>query len=141
MKVKAAAAIFTLLATGTVLAQKQANQMSVAESQHEIVMLLIKEGRFERALTETGKLFKIPIPKAEEQRFVVAARTICGAFIRHQQHTSCLKTIDSSLTAVDRLDMQAELYKEKAFVLKKMGQSEEAMVYFQKAIDLQRPEQ
>ena len=114
--------------------------MSIAESEHEIVMLLIQKKSYEEALAECAKLFAIDLPTQEQDRFLTSARTIAMELRRQGQPQLALKVVDVAIKAVDSREVLAGLYKENAFIHKVMGQEDEAMELFKKAIELEKPD-
>ena len=119
--------------------QTSERMMSIAESEHEIVMLLIKKKSYEKALAECARLFAIELPTREQDRFLISARTISMELRRQGQPHFALQVVDVAIKAVDSKEVLAGLYKEKAFIHKVMGQEEEAMELFKKAIELEEP--
>ncbi len=113
--------------------------MSIAESEHEIVMLLIKKESFEKALGACARLFAIELPTGEQGRFLLSARTISMELRRQGKPDLALRVIDVAIKAVDSREVLAGLHKEKAFIHKEMGHEDEAMELFKKAIELENP--
>ena len=112
--------------------------MSIAESEHEIVMLLIRKESYLEALAECTKLFAVDLPAQEQARFLLSARTIAMQLRRQGQPDLAIRVIDVAIQAVDNRGVLAGLYKEKAFIHKVMGQEDEAMELFKKAIELEK---
>ena len=113
--------------------------MSIAESEHEIVMLLIQKKSCSEALAECAKLFAIDLHTPEQDRFLTSAKTIAMELRRQGQPQLALKVVDLAIKAVDSKEVLAGLYNEKAFIHKVMGQEDEAMELFKKAIELENP--
>lgn len=121
--------------------QQAAEQsMSIAESEHEIVMMLISQESYDEAVVECKKLFSVKLPPGEESRFLDSAKTISGALVRHGQHELATRVLDEAIDGVKDRDrvVLAGLYKEKALIYKKMGKMDEAMELFKKAIALEK---
>ncbi len=109
---------------------------SIAESQHEIVILLIKEQKFDQAVEEAKKIFYLPFPREKHGLLVEEAKEISDGLIHYKQNELALQVLDEGLRSVQPPDLQADLYKEKAYLYKKMGKNEEAMFCFRKAVEL-----
>lgn len=119
--------------------QTSKKTLSIAESEHEIVMLLIKRESYDEVLEECAKLFSIDLPPEEQNRFLISARTISMELRRKNQSEMALQVVDVAIQAVESREVLAGLYKEKAFIYKVMGREKEAMDLFKKAIELERP--
>ena len=130
---------FCLLISLQEPSQTSERMMSIAESEHEIVMLLIKKKSYEEALAECVRLFAIALPTKEQDRFLLSARTISMTLRRQGKPHLALQFVDVAIKAVDSREVLAGLYKEKAFIHKEMGQEDEAMKLFKKAIELENP--
>lgn len=109
---------------------------SIAESQHEIAILLIEKEQYSKAVEEARKIFYLPFPKDKEQLLVDAAKEVSDALIHHKAHNQALEILDEGLRSVHSPLLQADLYKEKAYLYKKMGRDEEAVFCFRKAVEL-----
>ncbi len=109
---------------------------SIAESQHEIAILLIEKGQFDKAVEEAKKIFYLPFPKEKEQLLVDAAKEVSDALIHHKAHEAALGILEEGIRSVQSPNLQADLYKEKAYLYKKMGRDDEAMFCFRKAVEL-----
>ena len=131
---------FCLLLSFQEPSQISERMMSIAESEHEIVMLLIQKKAYEEALAECAKLFAIDLPTTEQDRFLTSARTIAMELRRQGQPQLAVKVVDVAIKAVDSKEVLAGLHKEKAFILKVMGREDEAMELFRKAIELEKPD-
>lgn len=110
---------------------------SIAESQHEIVMLHIKKGEFKEAVAEASRIFYLPFPVDKHSLVVDEARQIADALIHYQQHALAQEVLDEALLAVSQPQHQALLLKEKGYLLKKMGREKEAMSCFKQAVELE----
>ncbi len=109
---------------------------SVAEAQHEIVMLLIKGSEFDRVLPASQEIFSLRFPYTQEHLFVTEGRILSGALYDHQQYGLAQALLDQALRAVNSNTSRALLYKEKAYLCNKEGKDDEAMEFFEKAIEL-----
>ncbi len=109
---------------------------SVAEAQHEIVMLLIKGKEFDRVLPASQEIFALRFPYTQEHLFVTEGRILSGALSDHQQYELAQALLDQALQAVNSNNSKALLYKEKAYLCNKEGKDDEAMEFFEKAVEL-----
>ena len=111
---------------------------SVAEAQHEIVMLLIKGKEFGKVLQASREIFSLKFPYNQEHLFVTEGRILSGALYDHQQYELAQALLDQALAAVNSNSSKALLCKEKAYLFKQEGKDDEAMEYFEKAIELEK---
>ncbi len=111
---------------------------SVAEAQHEIVMLLIKGKEFGKVLRASREIFSLKFPYNQEHLFVTEGRILSGALNDHQQYELAQALLDQALRAVNSNHSKALLYKEKAYLCTKEGRDDEAMEFFEKAVELEK---
>ncbi|MCZ6876980.1 MAG: tetratricopeptide repeat protein [Acidobacteria bacterium] len=111
---------------------------SIAEAQHEIVMLLIKGEEFNKVLNASQEIFSLSFPYAQEPLFVTEGRILAAALSDLQQYELAQALLDQALDAVNSNRSQALLYKEKAYLCTKNGKDEEAMKFFEKALELEK---
>lgn len=90
-----------------------------AHAQHEIILLLIKDGDFNRAWEETEKLLEVHVTPATEQEMMVRSLTIIAEkFFQKGRVDLSLQVFDGAIqnitdrTALSRIHLnQARLYK------------------------------
>ena len=109
-----------------------------AERQHEIVMLLIRRRNFDRVLQASKEIFSLDFPPSQESLFVEEGRILAEALILHQQYELAQSLLDQALQAVRSNQSKAALYKEKAYLCTKLDKDDEAMEFFEKAMELER---
>jgi len=111
---------------------------SIAETQHEIVMLLIKGAEFDKVLNASQEIFSLSFPYAQEPLFVTEGRILAAALSDLQQYELAQALLDQALEAVNSNSSKALLYKEKAYLCTKDGKDDEAMKFFEKALELEK---
>ncbi len=111
---------------------------SIAEAQHEIVMLLIKGAEFDKVLNASQEIFSLSFPYDQEPLFVTEGRILAAALSDLQQYELAQALLDQALEAVNSNRSKALLYKEKAYLCTKNGKDEEAMKFFEKALELEK---
>ncbi len=111
---------------------------SIAEAQHEIVMLFIKGEEFNKVLNASQEIFSLSFPYAQEPLFVKEGRILAAAISDLQQYELAQALLDQALEAVNSNRSKALLYKEKAYLCTKNGKDEEAMKFFEKALELEK---
>ena len=117
-------------------AQSWERTRSVAEAQHEIVMLLIKGKQFDKVLAASAEIFSLQFPYTQEHLFVTEGRILSAALSDHEQYNLAQSLLDQALGAVTSNNSKALLYKEKAYLCQKEGRDDEAMKFFEMAVQL-----
>jgi tetratricopeptide (TPR) repeat protein len=110
---------------------------SVAEAQHEIVVLLIKKKEYEKAAAEANKIFDMKWPDDQEPLLVKELRNLNDKFLSSGQALLGLRLIERNLSRFKRRSSQAALLKEMGYSYKSLGQDEKALDCFKKARDLE----
>ncbi|HUG44235.1 MAG TPA: hypothetical protein VMN76_08340 [Acidobacteriota bacterium] len=116
------------------------NIRGIAESQHEIVMLMIQQERFDSVFDAARKIFELQFPPHHEHLLVKEAEMLTDALLMHDQVQIAHQVLDCALLNVSTNHSKAALHREKAYVFKKEGKAEEAMEHFQKSIELEKEE-
>jgi tetratricopeptide (TPR) repeat protein len=116
------------------------NVRGIAESQHEIVMLMIQQERFDTVFEASRKIFELQFPPEQEHLLVKEAEILTDALLMHDQTEIAHQVLDCALLNVSTNQSKAALHREKAYVFKKEGKTEEAMKHFQKSIELEKGE-
>lgn len=112
---------------------------SKAEAQHEIIVLLMDQGQWDRILLESRKLFSIPMPAEQEHRLVGSARVLTKKLHQLSKNELSQKVLDEAIRGVKTRKSKSELCKEKAYLYNKMGQKDEAMRFFEKSLEFGEP--
>jgi hypothetical protein len=110
----------------------------IALAQHEIVMLLIEKKEFEKVPDAAREIFTLPFPPDQEHRVVKEAELLSDALQHHGQFEVAHLMLDMAMNCVSTTKAQAQLHREKAFLLKKEGKTDEAMEAFQKSVELEK---
>jgi tetratricopeptide (TPR) repeat protein len=109
------------------------NVRSLAESQHEIVMLLLKKDAYDQALAEANKIFKMKWPEDQEPILLKEILFISDQFLRKKQAPIAISLLENNATAFKRAPSQAAIWKEKGYLYKSVGQNEKALNCFREA--------
>jgi tetratricopeptide (TPR) repeat protein len=110
---------------------------SKAATQHEIIMLLIQKGEYERALAEANKIFEMRWPDDQEPLLLRELRYVTDQFIKHRQAPLGLELIDKNSKCFKTPSSQIEILKEKGYLYKTLNQNDKALEYFEKARKLE----
>jgi tetratricopeptide (TPR) repeat protein len=110
---------------------------SKAATQHEIVMLLIQKGEYERALAEANKIFDMRWPDDQEPLLLRELKYVTDQFLKHRQAPLGLELINRNSKCFKTPSSQIEILKEKGYLYKTLNQNDKALEYFEKARKLE----
>lgn len=110
---------------------------SIAASQHEIIMLLIKNREYDKLMSASRKILALDFPEGQEHRLVQHAQEVNSCLIRDGQYNLAQQLLDETLKSVHVNKSKAELYKEKAYAFKKEGRDKDALLWFEKAVQVE----
>jgi tetratricopeptide (TPR) repeat protein len=111
---------------------------SMAETQHEIVMLLIRKKEFDQAAAEASKIFDMNWPTNEEPVLLLELNILSRKFQEEHQESMAMRLLDLNSKAFKSAKSQIWIWKEKGYLFKKMGQDDKALECFQKAQRLEQ---
>jgi tetratricopeptide (TPR) repeat protein len=115
-----------------------AKNLSMAESQHEIVMILLKKKEFTQAAAEADKIFQMDWPPKEEPRLLQELIGLSGQFLKYEQPALALRLLEKNGPSFKELKSQVAVWKERGYLLKSMGQDDKALECFRKAQELEK---
>jgi len=110
---------------------------SMAETQHEIVMLLIRKKDYQKAAAEAGKIFDLKWPEDQEPLLVKELLFLSDQFFRDGQAPLSLDLISKHSKCLKKTPSQVAILKEMGYLYKSLGQNDKALDCFRKARDLQ----
>lgn len=110
---------------------------SMAEAQHEIVVLLIQKKEFEKAASEANKIFELKWPEDQEPLLVKEMRNLTDQFLRSGQAPLGVKLIERNFGRFKKSASQAALWKEMGYLYKSMNEIDKSIDCFKKARDLE----
>jgi tetratricopeptide (TPR) repeat protein len=105
----------------------------IAETQHEIVMLLIKKKEYGKAVAEAGKIFEMRWPENQEPLLLGELLFLSDQFLRNGQPTHGLQLLQKSSKLFKKTQSQIKLLKEQGYLYKCMGQHDKALDCFREA--------
>ncbi len=106
---------------------------SMAEAQHEIVILLIQKKEFDKAATEAGKIFNMNWPDNEEPVLLTELKLLSRMIQEGGQPATAVRLLDSNSKSFKANASLAWIWKEKGYLYKMMGQGDKAMECFRTA--------
>jgi len=113
---------------------------SFAESQHEIVKILIDTKKFNEAAQEANKIFQMKWPDDQEPVLLRELLVFSDQFLLYKQNALALQLLETNLPMFKTAKSKASIWKEKGYLLEKMGQHEKALECFREAQRLEKVE-
>ena len=113
-------------------------KLSIAENQHEIAVLLIKEGRYEQVLPEMQKILDLDLQGEYEELVAKSAGYIAHLLTQERQYESAHQLLDETLARMQLGANAASLLKIKAYVYKSEGNLEKAIETLGRAVEIER---
>lgn len=130
-----------ILASGLIQGQQSWEETRrLAEAQHEIVMLLIEKGEFEKVHEAAHEIFQLNFPQDQEHLLLVEVEILVDALVHRQRIAIAHRIVDSALLCTITSKSKAQLYREKGYLFKKEGNTEEALKSFEKSKELEKEE-
>jgi tetratricopeptide (TPR) repeat protein len=124
------------VAEGTQLSDDQL--LSIAEKQHDIAKLLIKEGRFERVLPEMRKILALNLQGEYEQPVAKSASFIAYLLAENKQYSLGHELLDEAIAKMQQSENIAFLLKTKALIFKSQGKVREAIETLERSIQIEK---
>lgn len=110
---------------------------SMAETQHEIVMLLLKKKEYEKAAVEANKIFEMKWPEDQEPLLLREMIILSDLFMSEGRPELSLQLIDRHEKCFKMSSSRAALWKERGYIFKKMKDDDKAIDCFRKARELE----
>jgi tetratricopeptide (TPR) repeat protein len=110
---------------------------SMAEAQHEIVLLLMKKQEYDKALVEANKIFDMRWPGDQEPLLLKELLNLADQFLSQGQAQLGLKLIERNFRYFNKTSSQAAILKETGYLYKSLKQDDKAIESFRKARDLE----
>ncbi len=112
--------------------------LSIAESQYEIVKLLIQQRRFERVLPEMRKIFELNLPIRYDEAVAKSASLAAHLLVESRQFALAHEVLNEAFPRIREVQNQASLLKIQAYVYKSEGKLEAALDTLERAVALER---
>lgn len=125
--------------TGLAAEKSAQDRMAIAQAQHDLMVLLIDKGEFDKVPAELQKILDLNFKGQDEQRVVDEILILSELLVKKGQAPLSLRLVDMGLGSVKEKPCQIRLYKEKGFLYKTMGQPDKAMEMFEKVRALESP--
>ncbi len=106
---------------------------SVAESQHEIVTILIRKKEYAQALEEAGKIFDMKWPPGQEPLLLKSLLSLSGGFLHEGQPGYSLQLLERNRKAFKTTESRVSILKEMGYIYKNMNNDDKALECFREA--------
>ncbi len=99
--------------------QEEARQaLSIAEAQHERVLILISQGKYDRVFPEVKTILDLKLPDKYETNVAKSACIIANGLAESKQFTLAHAVLDEALRRMKQVEDKVSILKVKAFVYK-----------------------
>jgi tetratricopeptide (TPR) repeat protein len=110
----------------------------IAEAQHEVVALTIRQNNFNQVLPEVRRIFALQFPARYESSLSEEIEIIADALMHKRQYELAHQVIDEGIKLLTINSNKARVLQKKAYILVKQGKQEEALKYFRQVINLSK---
>jgi tetratricopeptide (TPR) repeat protein len=110
---------------------------SIAESQHEIFMLLLRKKEYARAVDEAGKIFDMKWPADQEPLLLKELMSLSDQLVHEKQLPSGLALLERNVKSFRSVESRVSILKEMGYLHKSLGQDDRALDCFRQAKDLE----
>ncbi len=112
--------------------------LSIAEYEHEIVKVLIAQGRYDRVLPEMKKIYELRLPDRYEGNVAQSASLIANLLVENKQFALAHEVLEEAQRRVKQNENKASLLKIQAYVYKAEGNLDQALKCLERAVDLEK---
>jgi tetratricopeptide (TPR) repeat protein len=121
---------------GALLSVEQ--KISIAEKQHEIAKLLIKDGQFDRVLPEMRKILDLNLQGEDEELVAKSSSFIAYQLAESKQVGLAHRLLDETVARMKQRENVAALLKIKAYLFKSEGNLQKAIQTLQQAVEIEK---
>jgi len=112
--------------------------LSIAEAKHELLRVLISQGRFDRVLPEVKAILDLKLPEKYETNVAKSACIIANDLAESRQFSLAHAVLDETLRHTNLNENKASILKIQAFVYKTEGNLDKALKCLERAIELEK---
>jgi hypothetical protein len=120
-----------------ILGQTMEEKQSIARSQHDLMMLLIEKGDYEKIPDELTVILRLGLSGKYEKHVTDEIIILSTQLSSKNQFNICQQILDMGLETLKEKFSHARLYKEKGAVYKLAGDSDKALEMFKKSVELE----
>jgi tetratricopeptide (TPR) repeat protein len=122
----------------SLFAQSLQKTRSMAETQHEIAVLLIQKKEYPRAVAEAAKIFQLTWPEDQESMLLKELRFFADQFLHGAQPAYGIQLIEAVQGRFREVKSRVAISKEKGYLYKELKQQDKALECFREAQRLER---
>ncbi len=112
--------------------------LSIAEYEHEIVKVLIAQGRYDRVLPEMRKIYELRLPDRYEGNVAQSASLIANLLVENRQFALAHEVLEEAQRRVKQNGNKASVLKVQAYVYKAEGNLDKALECLERAVELEK---
>jgi hypothetical protein len=101
-------------------------------------MLLIEKGEFEKVPQAADEIFRLDFPEDKEPLLLQEVEILVDALVHHKQIAVAHQIVDSAFKCAVSTKSKAQLHREKGYLFKKEGKTEEALRSFERSKELEK---
>ncbi len=110
---------------------------SIAESQHEIFVLLVRKKEYAKAVDEAGRIFEMKWPADHEPLLLKELMSLSDQLVHAEQVSSGLLLLDRNMKYFRSVQSRISILKEMGYLHKSMGHDDQALDCFRQAKQLE----
>jgi len=110
---------------------------SVAESQHEIFMLLLRKQEYAKAVDEAGRIFEMKWPSDQEPLLLKELMSLSDQLVHAKQASSSLQLLERNIKYFRGVESRVSIFKEMGYIHKNLGHDDKALDCFRRAKELE----
>ncbi|MBI2841208.1 MAG: hypothetical protein HYX75_23060 [Acidobacteria bacterium] len=110
----------------------------MAQAQHEIVMILIEDGKYDEATQETSKIMRLGFPERYDLFLLNEIDEVVGELERRSQDDMAIKVLETGKGCLRHPEAKAGLLMEVARLHKKHNRKDLAIKTYREAVSLQQ---
>jgi len=111
-------------------------QLSIAETQHEIIQLLIQKGEYDKAITELQVILDLNLPVAFEEAIFKEIVIVTKKLYESGQKEHAYEVLELGFNSLKTKDFRARVLNVKAGLLKRDGRLDEAIQTYKQEVEL-----
>ncbi len=112
--------------------------LSIAEAKHELVKVLISQGRYDRVLPELRAILDLKLPDKYETNVAKSACIIANDLAESKQYGLAHSVLDETMRRMKGIENKVSILKIQAFVYKSEGNLDMALKCLERAIELEK---
>jgi len=110
--------------------------LSIAETQHEIIQLLIQKENYTKALHELRTILDLNLPVRYEDAIFKEIVIVCKKFYDHGQKELAYQSLEMGYASLKTVEFKARILSVKAGLLKQDGKIDEAIETYKQEVEL-----